>query len=159
MESVVQLLLKENILSVSRNELYGAYGTNDPKGKLAFALERNASSLFGITQFGTHLTAYVPDQYGVPSQIWLAKRSAHKHPYPGRYDSTVGGGLPVNSSVMDNMIKEAGEEAGIVDPSILDRITPAGQLSYMNDEKMGLKWNTMVCLYILLWCLLYYIIV
>lgn len=64
----------------------------------------------------------------------MARRSKTKSKYPGFMDHIVAGGQPAGLSLMDNVMKECMEEAGIP-PEITKRgIQPAGAVSYENYE-------------------------
>ena len=53
--------------------------------------------------------------------IFLQKRSASKDLYPGRWDTAVGGHVTYGESLIESLIREAGEELAFVDfnPSFL----------------------------------------
>ena len=45
--------------------------------------------------------------------MWMARRSPTKSKYPNMLDHIVAGGQPVGIGLMDNVVKECMEEAGI----------------------------------------------
>ncbi len=61
---------------------------------------------------------------------------------PGKLDTIAGGGLPWDITPLENMLKEAQEEAGLV--NIEATIQSSGAITYRNDEVHGFKHNTMV---------------
>jgi len=63
-------------------------------------------------------------------QILIAKRSASKAKYPNMYDNAVAGGLPYGLSPRECIQKEAGEEAGIFDDELLEKISFIGTTWY-----------------------------
>ncbi|RHY83759.1 hypothetical protein DYB35_006678 [Aphanomyces astaci] len=129
-----------------RNEAYGAARPDD--NEPWFRIDRSASTFFGISQFGCHLNGYVrhspqTDEHGHSLSVWLGVRSSGKAICPGKLDTLVGGGLPWDMSPLDNMFKEAEEEAGLSRIEIHRSIRSTGALTYRNDEVHGYKHNTM----------------
>jgi isopentenyldiphosphate isomerase len=55
-------------------------------------------------------------------KIFLQKRSANKDLFPGRWDTAVGGHVTYGESLIESLIREAGEELGFVDfnPSFIE---------------------------------------
>lgn len=76
-----------------------------------FYLERGCVAFFGVKAWGVHVNGYVERPDGL--YMWVAKRSAKKIAWPGRLDQIVGGGQPAGLTPLENVIKEAEEEAGI----------------------------------------------
>lgn len=107
-----------------------------------FQFHRGVGTVFGLAQFATHLNGYVRSSNGV-SHVWIATRSATKTRWPSLLDSIAAGGLPAELSAMDNMIKEAQEEAGLDPEWTRDRLVPCGSYAYSLDERGGLKHNIM----------------
>lgn len=99
-------------------------------------MERAAVASFGIRAYGVHLTGYVRKGDGL--HIWVATRARNKPTYPGMLDNTVAGGQPAGLTLLDNLIKECKEEAGI--PEALARqARPVGFVTYCMDQRDGLK--------------------
>jgi len=72
--------------------------------------------------------------------MWLARRSPTKSKYPGMLDHIVAGGQPYNLTIMDNLIKECEEEAGI--PSdIAAQCQPAGAINYQTIDSIETEGN------------------
>jgi len=97
-------------------------------------LERAAAPFFGIRAYGVHVNCFVRSPHGV--LVWVARRSMSKSLWPGLLDHAVAGALPHGVSPQDNVVKEAGEEAGIP-PELAARAVPAGVVSYC---AVGLDW-------------------
>ncbi len=57
------------------------------------------------------MTGYVRRADGL--HIWVPRRSYDKPTFPGQLDNTVAGGQPAGIGLLDNLIKECGEEAAI----------------------------------------------
>ncbi|OQS05503.1 hypothetical protein THRCLA_02366 [Thraustotheca clavata] len=138
MEIVAKDLINSNIIKEKwKGEEYGARNNSED---IIFHIDRGAATFFGITQFGCHLNGYVrhgPNDFS----IWMGLRDKSRSRWPNRWDSIAGGGLPLDISPWDNMLKEAFEEAGLKNISHL--MTSVGALSYVNSEPEGLKNNTM----------------
>ena len=97
-------------------------------------VDRNAAPYFGVTSVGVHLHCYCRTEAGL--QLWVAQRALDKSTYPGLWDPTVAGGQPAHLGLRENMIKEAGEEAGI-DASLAERAVSTGVLSQMTSKADG----------------------
>ncbi|OQR90831.1 hypothetical protein ACHHYP_05203 [Achlya hypogyna] len=120
------------------------YGARDGHGNVVFRVDRAAAAFFGITQCGCHLNGYV--RHGPRPEdvsVWMGLRHASRSLWPGKWDSIVGGGLPLDISAWDNMLKEAREEASLAANDIAPLMRSAGVISYVNSEKEGLKHNSM----------------
>lgn len=99
-------------------------------------LERAAAPFFGIRAYGVHVNCFVRSPQGV--LVWVARRSKSKTLWPGMLDHAVAGALPHGVSPQDNVVKEAGEEAGIP-PELAARATPAGVVSYCTVGPQSMK--------------------
>uniref|UniRef100_A0A0L8GAF1 Nudix hydrolase domain-containing protein n=1 Tax=Octopus bimaculoides TaxID=37653 RepID=A0A0L8GAF1_OCTBM len=97
---------------------------------------RNEVNIFGIHSYGTHLNGYTYSADG-KLMMWIGRRSATKPTWPGKLDNLSAGGLPVNMSVLECMIRECQEEASI-DESLLKKLIPTGSVSYMYGTQDGL---------------------
>ena len=128
------------LLSGWRNELYPV--TSHFRKKPLAEIERAACPVLGLRSWGVHMTGYVRKPDGL--HIWVARRAKNKPNYPGMLDNTVAGGQPIGLSPLENIIKEAGEEAGIP-KTMAHRIKPVGMLSYRHQVREGLKPDQMFC--------------
>jgi len=132
--SVMTHLKDEGIITGWRDELYplatGFY--NEP----LFFVERAAAPFLGMLQYGVHINGLVKTQDG-EEEMWIARRSATKSQYPGMTDQIVAGGQPAGLGLMENVLKECQEEAGIPDELTLKGIKPAGAVSYEVIEDIG----------------------
>ncbi len=99
-------------------------------------MERAAVPLFGIRAWGVHVNGFV--RKGGAIEMWVARRAADKPTYPGMLDNFVAGGQPIGLGVIENVVKECGEEAG-VPPALAARARPAGAVSYCHETEDGLK--------------------
>jgi isopentenyldiphosphate isomerase len=74
--------------------------------------------------------------------MWISRRADDKPTHPGMLDNMIAGGQPVGIGLMENVIKEAGEEAG-VPPELAATARPVGALSYRHEEDNMLKPDVM----------------
>ncbi|KAL7531471.1 hypothetical protein ACHAXR_004061 [Thalassiosira sp. AJA248-18] len=156
--SVMEKLHDEGYITGWRDELYPVAESFDSAP--LFLIERAAASLLGVLEYGVHINGLVDydnsslgddnvEQQSITTntstskkmkKMWMARRSKTKSKFPGFLDHIVAGGQPAGLSLMDNVVKECMEEAGIP-PEITRRgIQPAGAISYENyDDEEGTK--------------------
>lgn len=101
-----------------------------------FLIDRSAVQAFGFSATGVHVNGYVEEPDGL--HVWIAERAAGRHSYPGMLDNMVAGGQPAGLSLMENVVKEAGEEAGIP-PALAGTARPAGAVTYCLETEAGLR--------------------
>ena len=105
-------------------------------------MERAAVPWFGVRAYGPHMTGFVRRKDGL--HLWVPRRSYTKPTFPGELDNTVAGGQPAGIGLLDNLIKECGEEASI--PRELARQAKAvACVSYWNQSGRQLKPDVMTC--------------
>ncbi|MCP5142927.1 MAG: DUF4743 domain-containing protein [Chromatiales bacterium] len=105
-------------------------------------LDRASAAHFGIRAFGQHMNGYVRD--GDRLLLWIAKRAADKVNHPGKLDHLVAGGLPHGIGLLDNLIKECGEEADIP-PALARGAHGIGAITYCAETSSGLKPDVLYC--------------
>ncbi len=105
-----------------------------------FEMERAAVPRFGVPAYGVHINGFVRD--GDEIHMWVGRRADDKPTYPGMLDNMIAGGQPVGLGLMENVIKEAGEEAGVPE-GIAATARPVGALSYRHEENGTLKPDVM----------------
>jgi len=105
-----------------------------------FEMERAAVPHFGVRAYGVHVNGYVRDGDGL--HLWIARRADDKPTYPGMLDNAIAGGQPVGLGLLENVIKEAGEEAGVPE-DIARTARPVGAISYVHEAEDGLKPDVM----------------
>lgn len=76
-----------------------------------FDVQRSILGFFGFPAYGVHLNGW--KEKGGKFYFLLAKRSKNLVKFPGLYDNFVAGGVVSNLSIIENLMKEAFEEAGI----------------------------------------------
>ncbi len=133
-ESFLRDLRRDGWFAAWRDERYPV--TPDLKQPGLMAMERAAVPFFGVRAFGVHLTGYVRRADGL--HIWVPRRARDKSTWPGMLDNTVAGGQPEGLGLMENVIKECGEEASIP-PEIARRAKAVGAITYCYQSGMELK--------------------
>jgi isopentenyldiphosphate isomerase len=99
-------------------------------------MERAAVPAFGIRAYGVHMNGFVRE--GGELRMWVGRRARDKPTFPGMLDNLVAGGQPAGISLMDNLVKECGEEADIAEP-LARRAVLTGALTYSAEVPEGLK--------------------
>jgi len=139
-DMVVRALFEDGVLTGWRGEPYpvgGQWG-----GPHAFEVERAAAPFFGARAYGVHINGYVRKENGL--HMWIARRADDRPVCPGQFDNMIAGGQPVTLSLKENVIKEAGEEAG-VPPGLAATALPNGAITYCAESDIGLKPDIMFC--------------
>lgn len=125
---VMERLRNEGYITGWRDELYPvAISFDSPP---LFLVERAAANILGVLEYGVHINGLVQDESSGETLMWMARRSQTKSKYPGFMDHIVAGGQPAGLSLMENVLKECEEEAGIPHELTLQGIKPAGAISY-----------------------------
>lgn len=126
-DTVMQQLREQGIVTGWRDEHYpisrGFY--EEP----VFSMERAAVPLLGAMEYGVHINGLVKQDDG-SVKMWMARRAPDKSKYPGMLDHVVAGGQPVGIGLLDNVLKECMEEAGIPEDVTRAGIQAAGAISY-----------------------------
>ncbi len=106
------------------------------------SIDRGVVSLFGIRAFGVHVNGLVRRPDGL--HLWIGRRALDKSVAPGKLDNMVAGGQPAHLSLLDNLIKEAAEEADIP-AAMAATARPVGAIAYCLEDEWGLKPDVMFC--------------
>ena len=139
-EMVVRSLFENGALTGWRGEPYPVGGNWG--GPHAFEIERAASPFFGARAYGVHINGFVRSEDGI--HMWIARRADDRPVCPGMLDNMIAGGQPVTLSLRENVIKEAGEEAGVA-PELAATAIPTGAVTYCAESEVGLKPDMMFC--------------
>ncbi len=107
-----------------------------------FKMERAAVPLLGLPAYGVHVNGYVETDEGI--QLWVGRRSKHKALAPDKLDHLVAGGQPFGLSLMENVVKEAEEEAS-VPADLAARARPVGAISYLCARAEGQRNDVLFC--------------
>jgi hypothetical protein len=133
-DAVVAALHRAGEIPKIRNERF-AVANRFPDRPL-MTLDRAAVTRFGTRAFGIHLNGYVGS--GDSMRLWVGKRAKDKAVAPGKLDHLVAGGQPAGLGIVENLVKEAGEEADI--PEALARqARPTGFCSYIVATEDGIR--------------------
>lgn len=93
----------------------------------AMLIDRGAVAAFGVRSFGIHVNGFVRRSDGL--HLWVGRRSREKPLAPGKLDHMVAGGQPHGLGLMENLVKEAWEEASLPREVALTA-QPVGSLAY-----------------------------
>ncbi len=124
------------VIRAWRDEPYALADLAD--GRPLVPIERAASRFWGSLTFGAHATGYVRGADGRPAALWIAQRSFTKPTDPGLFDNLVGGGVPTGQPLLDALVREAWEEAGL-DAALAARAVPARVLRIERDIAEGFQ--------------------
>lgn len=91
-------------------------------------VERAGATLFGLVSRGVHMTVYTLTCGSL--KIWTPRRSSHMRTYPGMLDNSVAGGIGMDETPFQCLIREAEEEAGLSNELVRSEAISCGTLSY-----------------------------
>ena len=124
-DSTLRLLREKNCFNALKGWRDETYDIRPCFGQPPlFAMERAATCIFGLRQYGVDVNGYVLQDDGSIS-LWMQKRSKTKPTWPGRLDNFVAGGLSSGYSIRETVIKETEEEANLP-KHIAEKMEPAG---------------------------------
>jgi hypothetical protein len=138
---VVEHLAGEGLLPSLRDEMYAiAPSFFEPA---LFQLDRAAVPSMGVRAYGVHVNGFVRNPNG-SIDLWIGRRAATQHLCPNMLDNMVAGGQPIGITPIDNVIKEAHEEAGVPE-ALARKAKPVGTVRYTMETEAGLRQDTMFC--------------
>lgn len=139
METATQVLIDHKIIPKRHRDVYPLSIPGSHNKPIGGVMNRNAAPYFGITSVGVHLLCYEKEhaQQQNDVSLWMAQRSPNKTHFPSLWDPTVAGGQPAHSSLWDNLVKEAGEEAGIRPDQLHRQAKSVSCLSQMTSKPDG----------------------
>jgi len=141
LETVLLDLKKQNLFEALRGWRDECYDIKEHFSSPAlFKMERSATPLFGLRQYGIHINGFVRHSTRGDC-LWLQRRSPTKQTYPGLLDSLVGGGLATGMTVGETVVKEAMEEANVPE-ALAATATSVGSVSFFYRSERGLFPNT-----------------
>ena len=127
------------ILDKWRDELYPIFWKNPATStkELLCSVERSAASLFGIVQYGCHMTAYTGS--GKDMKLYVPRRAGTKQTYPGLLDQTVAGGIATGETAFESMVRESEEEASLPPELTRRKAVACGCVTYfyIRDSRAG----------------------
>eukprot|EP00934_Nitzschia_sp_Nitz4_P001178 Nitzschia sp. Nitz4//scaffold34_size148208//28503//29660//NITZ4_002962-RA/size148208-augustus-gene-0.58-mRNA-1//1//CDS//3329548741//1178//frame0 len=125
---VMAQLHDDGIVSGWRDELFPVSHSFYKKPK--FLIERACCSLLGVLEYGVHINGLVREHPDAEPKMWIGRRSKTKTKFGGMLDHIVAGGQPAGVSLIENVLKECEEEAGIPPEMALQCAKPSGAISY-----------------------------
>jgi hypothetical protein len=105
-----------------------------------FEIERAAAPFFGVRAFGVHINGYIEKQGDL--LMWVGRRARDKPSFPGMLDHLAAGGQPASLGLLENVIKECGEEADVPE-ALAATAEPQGHISYCKEYSQRLRPDTM----------------
>jgi hypothetical protein len=120
-----------------RNESYAVIQKwgDDPIAQI----DRVAVPWFGIRAWGVHVNGFTRKSDGI--HLWIGERAADRLANPGKLDNMIGGGQPIGLTVVENLCKEAKEEAGI-ESTLALTAKQKSIINYRFESKEGLRSDT-----------------
>jgi 8-oxo-dGTP pyrophosphatase MutT (NUDIX family) len=106
------------------------------------SIDRGSVAQFGVRSFGQHLNGYV--YHAGEMWMWVGRRARDRKIFPGALDQVVAGGLPHGVSLIDNLVKECHEEAGMPE-SLARKVRPVGALTYNRTTDRGFRPDVLYC--------------
>lgn len=140
MADALRDLARAGVIAGWRDEPY-VVGTSF-SGPHLFEMERAAVPHFGVRAYGVHINGFVRD--GDRISMWIGRRAEDRPVCPGQLDNMIAGGQPAGLGLMENVIKEAWEEAS-VPRDLAETAKPVGAISYVMETETGLKPDVMFC--------------
>jgi hypothetical protein len=138
--AAVERLRGAGLVGSPRDELYGVPPDWDEPPSLA--VDRCAIAAFGVRACGVHVNGWTR-RHGV-LHLWVGTRASDRDVSPGKKDHLVAGGMPLGSGLLETLVKEAREEAGV--PEALARTAvPVGVVTYRCEREGGLRDDTLYC--------------
>lgn len=133
-------LASRGIVTDWRDEPYRVGGSF--AGPHLFEMERAAVPFFGVPAYGVHINGFV--RRNGELHMWIGRRADDRAVCPGQLDNMIAGGQPVGVGLLENVIKEAEEEASVPE-ALARRAVPVGTISYCQETETGLKPDVMFC--------------
>lgn len=135
---IMQQLHHEGVIDTWVDEPYSVSHFYDDQPKMI--VERAAASYLGIRNYGIHINGLVKTESGIC--IWVAIRAKDKPFWPGKLDQMVAGGQAFGIGLMENVIKESAEEAGIPE-SLSSKAQARGDIHYCTRSSRGIRIDTL----------------
>ncbi len=134
---IIRELYQQGVIDTWVGEAYPV--TLDFEQPAALEVERAATLYLGVKTFGIHVNGLVRKAEGI--YVWVGTRTSSKPFWPGKLDQMVAGGQPVGLGLLENVIKEAKEEAGIP-AELAAQAQYVGALNYRQMNPRGLENST-----------------
>ena len=138
---VVEHLSDAGVLPGLRDEMYAIAPSFFAPA--LFQLDRAAVPPMGVRAYGVHVNGFVRNADG-SLDLWIGRRAPTQLLCPNMLDNMVAGGQPIGITPIDNVIKEAHEEAGVPE-ALARKAKPVGTVRYTMETDGGLRQDTMFC--------------
>jgi 8-oxo-dGTP pyrophosphatase MutT (NUDIX family) len=139
-DGVLRALHEQGIVPKIRGERFAVANRFGDAPRML--LDRAALTVLGTRAFGIHVNGHVGS--GEAMKLWIGRRARDKAVAPGKLDQLVAGGQPAGLGLMENLVKEAREEAGIPEP-LARRARPTGCCSYLIETADGVRNDLLFC--------------
>jgi 8-oxo-dGTP pyrophosphatase MutT (NUDIX family) len=136
MTRINEALHADGLIRAWRDETFALYTVHGRP--IGASMERAAMRFWGALTLGAHCNGYVADSHGRPAALWVARRSFTKATDPGKLDNLVGGGVPVDQTPRETVVREAWEEAGLT-PRQMHGLVRGRVLRLLRDIPEGLQ--------------------
>jgi len=137
---ITPALVATGLFNAPRGELYAV--RNHWSDRPAFKLDRALVPGFGVRAYGVHVNGVVRKPSGL--HLWIGTRARDLKVEPSKLDNMVAGGQPAGLGLMENLIKECGEEAHIP-PKLARTARATGMITYAFQSPEGLRADTLFC--------------
>ncbi len=132
--------METGLFTKPRGELYAV--RNQWSDRTVFRIDRAFTPAFGLRAYGVHVNGLIQKRDGL--HLWIGTRARNMKVEPGKLDNMVAGGQPADLGLMDNLVKECGEEAHIT-PRLARTARAASVLTYSFASPEGLRVDTLFC--------------
>jgi len=134
-DRVVERLVGEGGVAKWRNEYFAVTPVWGEAPLLK--IDRGAVPFFGVRAHGVHLNGWRRAPAGRIA-MWIGRRAADKKVAPGKLDNLVAGGIGYPHGILETLVKEADEEAGM-DAALTAGATAHGHVAYRMEWQSGAR--------------------
>ncbi|MBV6632034.1 MAG: DUF4743 domain-containing protein [Alphaproteobacteria bacterium] len=127
--AIAEHLVGEGLMGDLRGEIYKVCQAWDALSLAS--IDRRAIPHLGLPSYGVHVNGVVRTERGI--EMWIATRALDREVEPGKLDNMIAGGQPGDLSLMENLIKEAEEEAGVA-ANLANQAQQVATLTYRHGE-------------------------
>ena len=103
-------------------------------------VDRAGLAGLGLPAYGVHVNGFVRCSAGI--NLWVGRRAQNRQVAPGKLDHLVAGGVPMGYSLIETVIKEAEEEAGL-SAEMARRARPVSTVTYRLALPEGVRNDTL----------------
>lgn len=139
LRTILHLLIEKKFVAKERFETYSV--ASSFKDAPIALVDRALIPALGFVAYGVHCNGYVKKDSSKKDggiHLWVGKRSSDRATDPGKYDHMIAGGQPHGLTAMQNLAKEAHEEAG-VPANIIERAHSVGCITYAKAQPNGIR--------------------